>query len=258
MTRRPPDEHDTGDGGTDDHPDVDREAAIVASVGAVRARIAAACEAAGRDPQDVTLIAVTKTYPASDVVTLARLGVLDIGENKDQEARAKIAALSELPGAAMLREPVRWHMVGQLQSNKARSVAGWAGAVHSVDRPKLVRALAAARAGAPLEVFLQVSLDGDPARGGVLEADLLPLADAVGEHAELRLRGVMAVAPMGTEPDIAFATLAELAARVRERHPEADAISAGMSGDLEAAIRHGSTHVRVGTALLGRRAPAVG
>lgn len=239
----------------------DREAALVAAVGAVRARIAAACEAAAREAQDVTLVAVAKTYPAADVVTLARLGVLDVGENKDQEARAKVAEVAELMPRDQLREPLRWHMVGQLQSNKARSVVGWASAVHSVDRPKLVRALADAAQGrrdAALDVFLQVSLDGEPGRGGVRAAELLPLADAVAERGELRLRGVMAVAPLGGDPDAAFAALAEISARLRERYPDADAISAGMSGDLEAAIRHGSTHVRVGTALLGRRVPAVG
>jgi hypothetical protein len=238
-----------------------REAEIVAAVGAVRARVAAACDAAGRDPQEVTLVAVTKTYPVADVVTLARLGVLDIGENKDQEARAKIAALDDVPATEQLREPLRWHMVGQLQTNKARNVVRWASAVHSLDRPKLATALAdAARQhrGEPLEVFLQVSLDGDTSRGGVVEADLLSLADIVVERAELRLRGLMAVAPIGARPDDAFAFLAELSARVRRRHPGAAALSAGMSGDLDAAIRHGSTHVRVGTALLGRRAPAVG
>jgi pyridoxal phosphate enzyme (YggS family) len=239
----------------------DREAALVAAVGSVRARIAAACEAAGREPQDVTLVAITKTYPATDVVTLARLGVLDVGENKDQEARAKVSAVAELTPAAQLREPLRWHMVGQLQSKKARSVVAWASSVHSVDRPKLVHALAEAaqdRRDVALDVFVQISLDDEPGRGGVPPAELLPLADAVAERADLRLRGVMAVAPLGGDPDSAFATLAAASARLRERYPDADAISAGMSGDLEAAIRHGSTHVRVGTALLGRRAPAVG
>ena len=231
-----------------------RQAALVTALGAVRARISAACESVGRDPQEVTLVAVTKTYPASDVATLARLGVADIGESKDQEARAKIA---ELGGPPYAPAELRWHMVGRLQTNKARSVAGYAHAVHSVDRAKLARALADACAAEqrpqPLDVFVQVSLDDDPERGGVATVDLPGLAVVVAGRPELRLRGVMAVPPIGVDPDAAFARLAELSAHLRSEHPGADAISAGMSGDLEAAVRHGSTHVRVGTALLGRR-----
>jgi pyridoxal phosphate enzyme (YggS family) len=232
-----------------------RAAELVGSLGTVRARIADACEAAGRDPHSVTLIAVTKTYPASDVAALAHLGVLDVGESKDQEARAKVR---ELAGSV----PVRWHLVGRLQTNKAASVVGYAAAVHSVDRPKLARALADAAArhlrSEPLEVFVQVSLDGDPERGGVLADDLDALADLVAGREELALRGLMAVAPMQADPHEAFAHLADLAERVRRNHPGAHAISAGMSNDLEAAIEHGATHVRVGTALLGRRDPTFG
>ena len=230
----------------------ERTAELVGSLGAVRNRIANACEAVGRDPRSVTLIAVTKTYPASDVAALAALGVQDIGESKDQEARTKVA---ELPDLA-----VRWHMVGRLQTNKARSVAGWASAVHSVDRAKLVRPLAEAAADrpAPLGVFVQVSLDGAPSRGGVLDADLDGLCDQVAARDSLRLDGLMAVAPVGADPDEAFAALAALADRVRAAHPGAQALSAGMTGDLEAAIRNGATHVRVGTALLGRRPPVFG
>ena len=235
-----------------------RRAELVTALGAVRARIAAACEASGRDPRGVSLIAVTKTYPATDVATLAALGVLDIGENRDQEARAKIAELAEPPGPPAA---LRWHLIGRLQTNKARSVASYAEAVHSVDRPKLVRALAGAAAEVrpePLDVFVQVSLDGDPERGGVIPGGVDELADEVAAQPALRLRGLMAVPPLAADADAAYARLAELAVAVRERHPEADALSAGMSGDLEAAIRHGSTHVRVGTALLGRRAPVFG
>jgi pyridoxal phosphate enzyme (YggS family) len=230
----------------------ERDAQLVTSLGAVRARIAEACEAVGRDPQSVTLVAVTKTWPASDVAVLARLGVLDIGESKDQEMRAKLAELAESADAPA---GLRWHLVGRLQSNKARSVAGYAHAVHSVDRPKIVRALADAASDrpAPLEVFVQVSLDGETERGGVAEAGLAELVDLVVGRAELRLRGLMAVPPIGADPDVAFARLAQLSTRVRAEHPGADAISAGMSGDFEVAVRHGATHVRVGSALLGRR-----
>jgi pyridoxal phosphate enzyme (YggS family) len=233
-----------------------REAEIVSALGAIRARIAAACEAVGRDPQELTLVAVTKTFPATDVATLVRLGIVDIGENKDQEARAKIAEL-----AADTLAAIRWHVVGRLQTNKARSVVRYAHAVHSVDRAKLVTALADAARGSrqePLEIFLQVSLDEDPARGGVPASGLLELADVAARRPELRLRGIMAVPPIEADPDTAFAELAELSGELRSAHPGADAISAGMSADLEAAIRHGSTHLRVGSALLGRRAPKFG
>lgn len=236
--------------------DGQRRADLVTALGAVRARIADACVAAGRDPLAVTLIAVTKTYPAADIATLARLGVLDVGESRDQEARAKIAELAELAEPASSPVPIRWHVVGRLQTNKARSVVSYAHAVHSVDRRKLARSLAEAAADQradPLEVFVQVSLDDDPDRGGVAESGLAALAESVASRAELRLRGLMAVPPIGADPDAAFARLAELSIRLRSEHPAADAISAGMSDDLEAAIRNGSTHVRVGSALLGRR-----
>lgn len=243
-----------------DELDDNRRAELVGALGAVRARIADACSAAGRDPHSVTLIAVTKTYPATDVATLVRLGLLDIGENRDQEAAAKVGAVADLLAAVDAPAP-RWHFVGQVQRRKARSIATYAAAVHSVDRAELVDALATAVQRAerpPLDVFVQLSLDGDPERGGVVRDELLTLADAVAADDSLVLRGIMAVAPMNADPDETFATVEEVAGRLRAEHPRADAISAGMSGDLEQAIRHGATHVRVGTALLGRRTPDVG
>jgi len=239
--------------------DGERRAELVGALGAVRARIADACIAAGREPRSVTLIAVTKTYPGTDVAALAALGVADIGESRDQEAVAKIAEIAELrrkghvEGHAALP---RWHFVGRVQSRKARSVASYADTVHSVDRLELVERLASGvtQAGREqLDVFVQVSLDADPSRGGVPAEHVVALGDAIAAHPQLRLRGVMAVAPMAADPDAAFFDLAASAARLRAAYPEADAISAGMSADLEAAIRHGSTHVRVGSALLGRR-----
>jgi pyridoxal phosphate enzyme (YggS family) len=252
---RPADPPEPGppDFGPPDPPGGDaRLDALRANLTAVRARLAAACAAAGRRPADVTLIAVTKTFPAADVVRLADLGVRDVAENRDQEARAKHA------GAAARRPGLRWHYVGQLQRNKARSVVRYASAVHSVDRPDLADALGVAASrlrDARLDVLVQVSLDpGDPAgRGGAEPAAVDELAALVAAQPALRLRGVMAVAPLGADPDPAFALLADVAAGVRRRHPEAAWISAGMSGDLESAIRHGATHVRVGTALLGKR-----
>lgn len=202
----------------------------------------------------MTLVAVTKTHTAADVRTLAALGVFDVGESRDQEARGKILQLTDVMG-------LRWHFVGRLQRKKAKTVAGYAHAVHSVDRPELIPLLAAgvdAAGRPPLEVFVQVSLDGDPERGGAHPDTVQALADAVAQTPELILKGLMAVAPTSVEPDAAFAQLAELAADIRERHPEATSLSAGMSHDMEAAIRNGATHLRIGTALLGRRPDVLG
>jgi pyridoxal phosphate enzyme (YggS family) len=214
---------------------------------AVRERIGRACEQVGRDPSGVTLVVVTKTYPASDVRLLAELGVRDVAENRDQEASAKAEACAELG--------LRWHFVGQLQSNKARSVARYASWVHSVDRPALVTALGRA-AGArqePLDCLVQLSLDGDTSRGGAPLDELDTVAGAIVREPGLRLRGIMAVAPLGVDPVRAFAVLPGLLEGLRRRYGAADVLSAGMSGDLEAAILSGATHLRVGTAVLGRR-----
>jgi PLP dependent protein len=226
-----------------------RAGELARGLAAVEARIAAGCAAAGRDRAEVTLIVVTKTYPASDVRLLAGLGVREVGENRDQEAAGKAADCADLE--------LRWHFVGQLQSNKARSVARYATAVHSVDRASLVTALgrAATATDRRLDCFAQVSLDDDASRGGVPVAGLTALADRIAGTEGLRLAGVMAVAPLGADPDAAFGELRELSAAVRERHPGADAVSAGMSGDLEAALRQGATHLRVGSAVLGQRPP---
>lgn len=228
----------------------ERRAELAANVGRVRSRIAAACESAGRSRTEITLVAVTKTFPASDVLLLAELGIRDVGENRDQECAPKAAA------AAAAGVDVRWHFVGQLQSNKCRSVAGYASLVHSVDRRSLVRALAdavARRGGSALDVLVQVSLDNDPTRGGVPVRDVAALAEAVAAEPALRLRGVMGVPPLGEEPARAFTDLAQVGQRLRADHPSATVISAGMSGDFETAIQYGATHVRIGSALLGGR-----
>ncbi|MEU6035006.1 YggS family pyridoxal phosphate-dependent enzyme [Actinomadura sp. NPDC047616] len=235
-----------------------RREELAANLAEVRKRIAAACAAAGRDAGEVTLVAVTKTFPASDVRLLAELGVTDVAENRDQEARPKAEDCAGLP--------LRWHFVGQLQTNKARSVAAYADVVQSVDRVRLVRALsdAATRAGRTLRCLIQVSLDepepgqggrGPAAgtRGGADPADVPALADAIATADGLELDGVMAVAPLGGDPSVAFARLARIAADLRREHPGATVMSAGMSGDLEQAVTCGATHVRVGTALLGGR-----
>ncbi|MDT8914878.1 YggS family pyridoxal phosphate-dependent enzyme [Amycolatopsis sp. PS_44_ISF1] len=234
-----------------------RREEIAAALGAVEERIVAACTAAGRARDEVRLIGVTKTFPAADAALLTDLGLTRLAENRDQEAGPKADEVARLrPDASP-----RWHMVGRLQRNKARSVVRWAAEVQSVDSARLADALGRAagharEAGertAPLDVLVQVSLDGDPARGGTPLAELAALADHIARVGELRLRGVMAVAPLGEDPERAFERLARAAGRLREDHPDAGEMSAGMSHDLEPAITHGSTSVRVGTALLGGR-----
>ncbi|MDI1464859.1 YggS family pyridoxal phosphate-dependent enzyme [Catellatospora sp. KI3] len=238
--------------------DQQRREQIAQNLAAVRERIAAAAHRAGRDPAEVTLIAVTKTYPASDVLHLVRLGVTEVGENRDQEAAPKAAEV-----AAAGVHP-RWHFIGQLQRNKCRSVAAYASMVQSVDSVRLATALGEAAARLrehPLDVLVQLSVDGDPDRGGALASGddpdraLLRVAEAVAGSAALRLRGVMAVAPLGWAPDLAFAEVGKCATLVRAVHPEATVMSAGMSDDLDEAVAAGATHVRIGSALLGMRPP---
>lgn len=216
----------------------------------VRERIERAAAAAGRSAGGIELVVVTKYFPASDVDLLADLGVRHIGENKDQEASAKVAELTR-------RDDVTVHFIGQLQSNKAAHVASYADVVQSVDRPKIVAALdrAAQTSGRRLDVLLQVALDGSGGRGGVAPQDAPALAERVAESSSLTLRGVMAVAPRDGDPRPSFARLREVAHGIQAAHPEASWISAGMSGDLEEAVLEGATHLRVGTAILGSRPP---
>ncbi|GAA3163570.1 YggS family pyridoxal phosphate-dependent enzyme [Planomonospora alba] len=224
---------------------------IAAGLAGVEARIAEACRAAGRAREELTLVAVTKTYPASDVRHLAALGVRDVGENRDQEAAPKAGDCADLG--------LVWHFIGQLQTNKARSVVRYADVVHSVDRLRLVSALGAeaVRAGREITCLVQVALDDDPARGGARPQDVPAVADAVAAAEGLRLGGVMAVAPLGEEPARAFAKLRRIAQAVQDAHPGARIVSAGMSGDLGEAVANGATHLRIGTALLGHRKPFV-
>jgi pyridoxal phosphate enzyme (YggS family) len=225
--------------------------ALEQNLRAVRERIAAAERAAGRAPGSVRLIAVGKTFPAEAIRRVAALGQADFGENRAQELLAKADELADVP--------LHWHFIGQLQRNKAAAVARLGAVVHSVDRRSLAETLdrAARQAGRELEVLLQVDLGGpegeDAARGGAAPADVPALADAVEELPGLRLRGLMAVAPRGEEPGLAFERLATLAERVRATHPGATELSAGMSGDLEEAVAAGATLVRVGTAIFGSR-----
>jgi len=234
-----------------------RRAELERRLAAVHSRIEAACVAAGRDPSEVALLAVTKTVPAVDVAALLDLGLTAFGENRVQEAVAKVNEVAALRPAAA----PRWHVVGSLQRNKAAQVAAWAARVESVDSVRLAdaldtaatRALDEGRRTGPLPVLLQLSVDGDPRRGGVPAAGLAALAEHVADRVALRLDGLMAVAPQAADPDAAFAAVATAAEHLRAVHPGAATLSAGMSADLEVAIRHGSQVVRVGTALSGER-----
>ncbi|MFI6086640.1 YggS family pyridoxal phosphate-dependent enzyme [Streptomyces sp. NPDC051218] len=237
----------------------DRKSQLAANLAQVEERIAAACAAAGRKREEVTLIVVTKTYPASDVRILSELGVRHVAENRDQDAAPKAADCSDLPLA--------WHFVGQLQTNKVRSVVSYADVVQSVDRPKLVTALSAGavRAERELGCLIQVALDaeenGRGERGGVGPGGIEELAGLVAGAPGLRLDGLMTVAPL-TGPyagrqQAAFERLMEFSTLMRAAHPAANMVSAGMSADLEQAVAAGATHVRVGTAVLGVR-PGLG
>ncbi|GGP42433.1 MULTISPECIES: YggS family pyridoxal phosphate-dependent enzyme [Streptomyces] len=233
----------------------DRKAQLAANLAQVEERIASACAAAGREREEVTLIVVTKTYPASDVRILHQLGVRHVAENRDQDAAPKATACADLS--------LTWHFVGQLQTNKVRSVTGYADVVQSVDRAKLVTALSAAavRGERELGCLIQVALDAESGergeRGGVAPDGVEELAAAIESAPALRLDGLMTVAPLAGEyagrQRAAFDRLMEISSRLRAGHPAANMVSAGMSGDLEDAVAAGATHVRVGTAVLGVR-----
>ncbi len=241
-----------------------RSQELAENLASVHERIDQAMGAADRSDRPA-LIVVTKFFPAADVARLYRLGVRDVGENRDQEAAAKAAEVRALLNAENAAEPaaagqdLHWHFIGQLQSNKAKSVVGYADHLHSVDRASLIKALtktAEARSAAEVTCLIQVDLrDPLPAdgRGGAAPEHISTLADALDEAPGLRLGGLMAVAPLEEPPAPAFARLQELSATLRTRRPEADMISAGMSGDLEAAVAHGATHLRVGRDVLGER-----
>ncbi|MFJ4774578.1 YggS family pyridoxal phosphate-dependent enzyme [Streptomyces uncialis] len=233
----------------------DRREELARNLARVEERITAACTAAGRERAEVTLVVVTKTYPASDVLILGELGVRQVAENRDQEAAPKAAATTAAP--------LTWHFVGQLQTNKVRSVLGYASVVQSVDRGRLVTALSkeAVRTGVEVTCLIQVALDADEsgrgARGGVGPKGVPELADRLADAEGLRLGGLMTVAPLtgpyaGRQRE-AFGRLMDLSTALRADHPAANMVSAGMSGDLEEAVAAGATHVRVGSAVLGVR-----
>jgi hypothetical protein len=237
-----------------------RERELADALSALRGRLARAAEAAGRNADEIELLPITKFFPASDVLILRNLGCLEFGESREQEASNKSAEV----GAVLNTEPIRWHMVGRIQRNKVRSIAGWAYTAHSLDGARVIAALNRAATEAleqgrrvePLRVYLQLSLDGDESRGGVDigRPDSVDELCAVVEAADgLEFVGLMAIPPLDADPDDAFARLQEEKERVQKVYERPLGLSAGMSSDLESAVKHGSTCVRVGTALLGQR-----
>jgi pyridoxal phosphate enzyme (YggS family) len=239
-----------------------REFELANALDVVRGRLAAAADAAGRNADEIELLPVTKFFPATDVAILFGLGCRSFGESREQEASAKVADVGRWAGSDAA--PIQWHMVGQIQRNKARSLARWAQTVHSADSVRVVSALDGAVGAAlqegertgPLQVYLQLSLDGDVSRGGVdisLPGAVDELCAEVAGCPNLELVGLMSIPPLTWDAEAAFTRLQAEHARVVEAHPGAVGLSAGMSGDLEVAIKHGSTCVRVGTALMGPR-----
>jgi pyridoxal phosphate enzyme (YggS family) len=218
----------------------DRKAEIAGNLQEVKERIVAAAKSVNRDPIEIQLIVVTKTFPVSDIEILRDLGESNFGENRDQEAGPKAEAI-----------PATWHFQGQIQSNKIKSICEWAGVVHSISSEKEI--LKFAQSARKHQVFLQVSLDGQEDRGGASPADLAQLADLVNESNNLELLGLMAVAPLGVEPMKAFSDLAQINQGFAGQYPDSKFLSAGMSGDFEEAIKHGATHIRIGSSILGSR-----
>jgi pyridoxal phosphate enzyme (YggS family) len=219
-----------------------RKAEIAGNLQEVKERIKIAAQSINRDPAEIELIVVTKTFPISDIEILRDLGELNFGENRDQEAGPKAQAI-----------PATWHFQGQIQSNKIKSICEWADVIHSISSEKEI--LKFAQSARKHQLFLQVSLDGQAGRGGASRSDLAQLADLVNESNNLELLGLMAVAPLGTEPEKAFADLAQINQGFKSQFPNSKYLSAGMSGDFEAAIKFGATHIRVGSSILGSRSP---
>ena len=225
---------------------LDRKEELASSLSDVQSRIQEAASRASRNKDDVTLVVVTKTYPVSDVQILHQLGVTHFGENRSAEGLEKSALVS-----------AHWHFQGQIQSNKIAAIASWADTVHSLDDLSHVAKFDRAVGEFPekrLQVFIQISLDGDTSRAGVSGDELLVLGQAISSTKNLDLAGLMVVPPVQAEPEAAFSEVAEIAQRFRNEFPMARSLSAGMSGDYEVAIAHGATHIRVGSQILGPRA----
>ena len=220
-----------------------RREEIAAGLLEVKRRMSEALKISNRDPSDLTLIAVTKTYPVSDIEILRELGIRDFAENRDQEGRAKSVEVSG-----------RWHFQGQIQSNKISSIAKWAEVLHSLDEVHHLKIFERVLPeSSRMSIFIQVCLDPQPGRGGVLPEQIAPLAEMVTRAPTLKLEGLMAVAPLGENPESAFSRLAQIHSDFRRQFPDSPYLSAGMSGDFESAIIHGATHVRIGSSILGSR-----
>ena len=219
-----------------------RKDEITRNLQEVKERIIGAAKSVNRDPNEIELIVVTKTFPISDIEILRELGESNFGENRDQEAGPKAEVI-----------PATWHFQGQIQSNKIKSICEWADVIHSISSEKEI--LKFAQSPRKHQVFLQVSLDGQVGRGGASPADLAQLADLVNQSNNLELMGLMAVAPLGVEPMKAFTDLAQINQGFADQFPNSKYLSVGMSGDFEAAIKNGATHIRVGSSILGSRSP---
>ena len=213
----------------------------------VKEQIKLAAASANRLSEDITLVVVTKTFPVSDIEILYSLGIRDFGENRDQEASAKVG---------LLPKDVRWHFQGQIQSNKLKSITSWASYIHSVDQLKYAQMISDYSAGNKKPIFMQVSLDKPPqSRSGVNPSELLELAGAISELPGIRLQGLMAVAPVNSPAEQAFAELEDIRSDFLSTFPDAKSLSIGMSGDYQIAIKYGATHIRIGSSILGIRSP---
>jgi len=210
---------------------------------AVMDAVHSAARDAGRDPEDITTVVVTKFHPASLVRELYELGVRDVGESRHQEAQPKHEELSDLD--------LTWHFVGQLQSNKALAVSSYCQVIHSLDRSSLVTKLA--QASRVVDVFIELNLTDDPGRGGVWPDDLAALVEQVIATPSLQLRGLMAVAPQEEAPAAAFERVLAYRESLVALSPSSTELSLGMSGDFAEAIAVGATHLRIGTAITGKR-----
>ena len=224
-----------------------RKDQILSNLESVKEKISAAAQAAGRSPSEITLIAVTKTFPVSDLEILYELGVRNFGENRDQEAAPKVSAL---PAG------ITWHFQGGIQSNKLKSISNWASVIHSVDKFKYAQMISQFSVGKTKEIFIQVSLDTLPqSREGVDPADLMQLAEQIMSLPNLQVKGLMAVAPLDQPTEQAFVRLQQIQQKFIQLYPAASSLSSGMSGDYELAISLGATHVRIGSSILGNRSP---
>ena len=224
-----------------------RKDQILSNLELVKEKISSAAQAAGRSPSEITLIAVTKTFPVSDLEILYELGVRNFGENRDQEAAPKVGALPA---------DITWHFQGGIQSNKLKSISNWASVIHSVDKFKYAQMISQFSVGKTKEIFIQVSLDTlTQSREGVDPADLTQLAEQIMSLPNLEVKGLMAVAPLDQPTEQAFVRLQQIQQKFIQLYPAASSLSSGMSGDYELAISLGATHVRIGSSILGNRSP---